>query len=575
MNTDLAAKFLPAADWLINYKGRDLSGDLSAGVITAVLLVPQAMAYSALAGLPPEVGLYASILPPILYALFGSSRVLAVGPVAVASLMVASALGMLQAPGSPEYYASALILALLVGVFLILLGVARMGFVANFISHPVMSGFISAAAIVIAISQLKHLFGLEVPRGLRVDQALGQLLTDLESTNLAALLIGLSSLMLLHAMRRYLESMVKSFGLSGNITSAVGKAGPMFLVIVMTAMAALFKLDETAGLHVVGSIPSGLPPLTLPLLDIEIWRDIAPSAALIAFVSFVESVAIAQFLASKRREKLDVNQELVGLGLANVGAAFTGGSPVCGGFSRSVVNFSAGANTQLAALFTAALIALSVLFFTPLFYYLPQAVLAAIIIVAVLGLVDFSALQSNWHYSKSDALSWLATFAMVFAGGVEAGILTGIALSILLLVWRSSRPHIAIVGRVGDSEHFRNVERHHVQTCPHVLALRLDESLFFANAKFLENYLLAEVAERPAVTDIVLICSAVNTIDGSALESLDHLIDDLRSVGVTFHLAELKGPVMDRLEKTNFMRHLQPGKVFLSTHQAFADLKCA
>lgn len=575
MATQGIEKIIPAVGWLKSYSSNDLPGDLTAGIITAILLVPQAMAYSILAGLPPEVGLYASILPPILYAFFGSSRTLAVGPVAVASLMVAAALGTIAIPGSADYIYAALVLSALIGLFLLIMGIAKLGFLANFLSHPVMSGFTSAAAIVIAFSQLKHLLGIEIPRGSRIDQSLIYIFNHVSDINSLTVIISGVSLILLYSLRQYLSPLLIRFGFSERIAKTLVKAGPMFVVLLMTFLSARMLWNETNGLVVVGSIPAGLPPLTVPSFDFALWRELAVSAALIALVSFVESVAIARVLASKRRQKIDVNQELVGLGVANIGAAFTGGSPVCGGFSRSVVNFDAGANTQLAAIITAALIALSVLFFTPLFYYLPQAVLAAIIIIAVLGLVDLKALKVNWTYSKSDAAAWLVTFAVVMAEGIELGIIAGIMVSLILFLWRSSKPHIAIVGRVGNSEHFRNIKRHTVRTCAHVLAMRVDESLFFANTRYFENYVLSAIVDQPDVKHVVFICSAINAIDGSALESLETLISDLKNAGVTFHLAEVKGPVMDRLERTHFLEHLKPGKVYLSTHDAFKDLDCA
>jgi SulP family sulfate permease len=546
---------------------------LTAGIITAILLIPQAMAYSILAGLPPEVGLYASIAPPILYAFFGSSRALAVGPVAVASLMVASTLSQHAAVGTGEYYAAALILAFLIGSFLILMGVARLGFMANFLSHPVMSGFTSAAAIVIAFSQLANLFGLQIPRGLRIDEITIFVINHLGDINLATIIISTSSIVMLIFMQRFLGKGLNRLCLPSGLAQGLSKAAPLFLVILMTSTTAILSLDTSAGLAVVGTIPAGLPSLSLPYFGLTTLYDFALPAALIALVSFVESVAIARVLASKRRQKIDVNQELIGLGVANVGAAFSGGSPVCGGFSRSAVNFSAGANTQLAAILTALLIGLSVLFFTPLFYFLPQAVLAAIIVVAVLGLIDFGAISTAWNYNKGDAVSMMVAFIVVLIQGIEAGIVSGVIISIALHLWRNSRPHIAIVGRIGDTEHFRNVERHQVKTCAGVLALRIDESLFFANAQYLENFILSVIAEKQNVKDIVLICSAVNAIDTSALESLENLAADLGNAGVILNLAEVKGPVMDRLSRTNLFDHL--GNIYLSTHDAFTDLKCA
>ncbi|HEX6142282.1 MAG TPA: solute carrier family 26 protein [Geminicoccaceae bacterium] len=566
------ARAVPALAWLGAYRRGDLSGDLVAGTITAILLVPQAMAYSLLAGLPPEVGLYASIAPPILYALFGSSRTMAVGPVAVASLMVANALAAIAPAGSAEYYAGALVLAALVGLILTAMGLARVGFVANFLSHPVMSGFTSAAAIVIALSQLKHLLGLEIPSALRTDQILTFALEHAASINLAALAIGGTSLVALILIRSRFATFLSWLGLSEGVVGPLSKTGPLMVVVLGTAAAAAFGLARSAGLSVVGGIPSGLPPLTVPVLDLPMWRELASSALLIALVSFIESIAIAKVLASKRRQKIDPDQELIGLGIANLGAGFTGGSPVCGGFSRSVVNFTAGANTQLAAIVTASLIALTVLFFTPLFYHLPQAVLAAIIVLSVLGLFDLHTLRQTWRYDKADAFAWLATFAVVLVEGIEAGLIAGVAVSIVLYLWRTSRPHMAVVGRVGSSEHFRNVLRHPVRIWPNLLLIRVDESLYFANTRYLEDHLLAAVAEQERVEHVVLICSAVNFIDASALESLENLIAELRSAGVTLHLAEVKGPVTDRLARSDFFATLAPGRIFLSTHDAVGAL---
>ena len=306
----LIKQYIPAIDWLGSYNRDDLLGDLTAGIITAILLVPQAMAYSILAGLPPEVGLYASILPPILYALFGSSRALAVGPVAIASLMVASALSQHATVGTGDYYAAALILAFLIGGFLFLMGIARLGFMANFLSHPVMSGFTSAAAIVIAFSQLRHLLGLQLPRGLRIDEISIFVFNHLSDINISALIISTTSIVMLVLMRRYLGGILNRLHMPKELAQGLSKAGPLLLVVAMTSVTAIMSLDTVSGLKVIGAIPAGLPSLTLPQFDLTIWRDLAPSAALIALVSFVESIAIARVLGSKRRQKVDVDQAM-------------------------------------------------------------------------------------------------------------------------------------------------------------------------------------------------------------------------------------------------------------------------
>jgi SulP family sulfate permease len=334
-------------------------------------------------------------------------------------------------------------------------------------------------------------------------------------------------------------------------------------------------LNGQAGIKIVGEVPAGLPSLTLPILDLNLWQLLLPTAVAISFVGYMESISVGKSLASKRRQKVDANQELVALGAANLGATLTGGYPVTGGFSRSVVNFSAGANTGLASIITAGLIALTVIFLTPLFYYLPQAVLAAIIIVAVFGLIDVATFKHVSRYNKADAASLLITFFAVLIIGVEAGIVVGVIATILLFLWRTNRPHVAIVGRVGESETYRNVRRHQVKTCPHVIAMRIDESLYFANTKFLEDKVLCSITDRPEVKHLVLIGIAVNFIDASALETLESLIDELRDAGVQLNLAEIKGPVMDRLKAIGFVDKIGAEHIFLSTHEAMQALDCA
>jgi SulP family sulfate permease len=566
-------QLVPAFGWLRAYRRDDLSGDLIAGGITAMLLIPQAMAYSLLAGLPPQVGLYASILPPILYALFGSSRVLAVGPVAVASIMVATVLASVAVPGSSAYYGAALVLALLIGLMLFLMGVFRLGFIANFLGHPVMSGFTSGAAILIAFSQFKHLLGLPMPSDLSIFEKIGYIFEHSTDISQASVVFSAVSLMVFFALRSFLPQLLARFGVSENVVSMASKSSPLILVALATTAVALMQLDQNFGINIVGAIPAGLPGWTLPEFDKELWVELIPAAMLIALVSFVESVSIAKVLASRRRQAINVNQELVGLGIANIGSAFTGGSPVCGGFSRSAVNFSAGANTQMAGIITAGIIALAVGWFTPLFYYLPQAVLAVIIIVSILGLVNLRLISTMWRYNQADGLSLVTTMITTLVLGVELGIIAGVVLSLVLYLWRTSRPHIAVVGRVGNTEHFRNVERHSVHTTEKVMAVRVDESLYFANAGSLENYLLSAVAKRPEIEHLLLIFSAVNFIDSSALETLERLIEELSDSGVQLHLSEIKGPVEDKLRTTDFLERLQPGSIYLSTHEAMVALE--
>jgi SulP family sulfate permease len=553
--------------WLRTYQPTWLAGDLTAGLIVTVMLIPQSLAYAMLAGLPPEVGLYASILPIVAYALLGSSMTLAVGPVAVASLMTASALQPLAAAGSPDYVALAVQLSLISGVMLLVFGALRLGFLAYFLSHPVISGFITGSAVLIAVGQLKYILGVKVA-GWDVLETLAGLVKALPQNQPATLVIGVSSLLFLLLARRYLAQGLIRVGCSAKAADLMTKLAPMVAVIASTALVAGFKLNETAGVSVVGHVPQGLPQLALSLPNMTTLGQLWLPALLITLIGFVESVSVAQSLALKRQQRIEPNRELLGLGAANVASALSGGYPVTGGFSRSVVNFAAGANTPLAGVISAALMALVIAALTGLFHYLPHAVLAATIIVAVTSLIDLKTLKEAWHYDRSDALSLLATALGVVTLGVEAGILTGVVLSLGVLVWRSSHPHMAVVGRVPGSEHFRNIKRHAVETVPGLLALRVDESLFFANATILEDYIEKLLADDPSLRYVLLICSAVNQVDTTALGVLTQLERSLSARGMTFALAEVKGPVMDRLRTTELGQRLT-GKVFMSVHEAF------
>ena len=561
---------LPA--WLRQYHRADLPGDITAGIVVAIMLVPQGMAYALLAGLPPQLGLYASTLPPLLYAVLGSSNFLAVGPVAIASLMTATTLAPYA--GGESQLAAAMTLALLVGLLMLLTSVLRLGSLVNYLGHPVISGFTSGAAVVIAVSQLAHLTGLHLPAGLDLFGKLRFILGHLGLVNGMTTTVGVGAIILLILLRRPLAGLLGHLHAPSALIETLTRTGALLVVVIGTLFVALLDPHLETGIQVIGDIPSSLPAPKLPHLDAALWQELLPDALMIAVIGFLESIAIAKALASKRRQKIAPNRELLALGVANLGAGLVGAYPVAGGFGRSSVNFHAGANTQLAAIITAILILLCILLFSPLFYYLPKAVLAAIVMMAVARLLDLDSLVRAWRYNRADALALLVTFAGVLVLGVEAGLLAGAMTAIALYLWRTSRPHIAIVGRVGKSEHFRNILRHDVHTCPHILALRVDESLYFANAEFLQQRILEAVADHPQVEHVVLIASAVNFIDYSALESLQGLVHQLRDAGVRFHLAEVKGPVMDMLQRSGLLQELGAGRVFLSTHQALDELGC-
>ena len=560
---------LPVFQWGRAYKRETLLSDGVAALIVTIMLIPQSLAYAMLAGLPPEVGLYASVAPLLLYAVFGTSRVLAVGPVAVVSLMTAAAIGRHAVAGTPGYWAGAITLDFLSGLLLLAMGLLRLGFLANFLSHPVISGFISASGILIAASQLKTLMGVKAEGHNFVDLSLS-LLSQLAQVHLLTLAIGAATVAFLFWVRSGLKPLLRRLGMTPRAADVLAKTGPVAAIAVTTLLT--WGLDwQARGVKIVGAVPQGLPPFTLPLWDLGLWQQLLVPALLISVVGFVESVSVGQTLAAKRRQRIEPDQELVALGSSNLSAAFTGGFPVTGGFARSVVNFDAGAQTPAAGVFTVAGITLASLFLTPALYYLPQATLAATIVVAVLSLVDFSILRKTWDYARADFAAVLATLVATLTVGVETGLVVGVGVSLALYLFRTSRPHMAEVGLVAGTEHFRNVQRHTVVVSPRVLSLRVDESLYFANSRALEDRINNAVANRPGLEHVVLQCSAINDIDASALESLEAIDLRLRDAGVRLHLSEVKGPVMDRLKNTEFLHGLS-GQVFLTHYQAIHQL---
>ena len=565
----MLSRYLPILEWGRTYNRNILTDDLMAAVIVTIMLIPQSLAYALLAGLPPVVGLYASILPLVLYAIFGTSRTLAVGPVAVVSLMTASAAGAVAAQGTAQYLEAAITLAMLSGVMLAILGFLRAGFLANLLSHPVISGFITASGILIATSQLKHILGIQAG-GDNWPEMLGSLAASIGETNVWTLAVGIPATLFLFWVRKGAKPALERIGLPSRAADMTAKAGPVVAVALTILAVIAFDLGDR-GVNLVGAIPQGLPPFALPSTDLSLIEKLWVPALLISIIGFVESVSVAQTLAAKRRQRIAPDQELIGLGAANIASAFSGGYPVTGGFARSAVNFDAGAQTPAAGAYTAVGIALATLFLTPLLFSLPIATLAATIIVAVLSLVDLKTPGRLWNYSKADFAAHIATIAITLLAGVEMGVIAGVGVGLLLYLWRASRPHAAIVGRVPETEHFRNVDRHAVFTVPHILSIRIDEALTYLNARWLEEYVLEEVADRPAVRHVILMCSAVNEIDASGLESLEAINHRLGDGKIGLHLSEVKGPVMDRLKRSHFIEELN-GEVFLSQSKAFDKL---
>lgn len=563
-------RYFPIFVWAPNYTNSKFVDDTIAALIVAIMLIPQALAYALLAGLPAETGLYASMVGLTVYALFGTSNTLSVAPVAVISLMTAAALAKLSLATPEETLAAALALTFLSGLFLLLLGLLRLGFMANFLSHPVISAFVTASALIIGLSQMQHVFGVSAS-GQNFLGILGSLLGQLGSINFITFSMGAGSIAFIIFSKPVIKNLFLKIGVDAHIATTLSRSGPLLVALITGLLAYIFRLDQQ-GVQLLGEVPRGLPNFGLPGFSIDLLNSLIGSALLISIIGFVESISVAQTLAARRRERVDLNQELVGLGASNLATSLGGGFPVSGGFSRSVVNFEAGAATPAAGLFTAILIAVVALFFTPALFWLPRVSLAAIIIVAVSGLIDFSVLKKAWVYSKADFAAVFITLVLTLLIGVEVGIGSGVLASVLIHLYKTSQPHVAVIGRVLGTEHFRSVDRHTVETFENQLSIRIDESLYFANTRYLEELIFKLISDKPKLEHVILMCTAVNKIDMSALETLEKINETLKELEVKLHLSEVKDPIMGKLAKTNFFKELT-GNNYLSQNQAVEDLR--
>ena len=570
MKTDASASWLPALSWARGYGLNDLRRDAIAAIVVAVMLIPQALGLALVAGVPAQAGLYAAMSGLTIYALFGSSRTLSVGPVAILSLMTAAALSRLSLETPAEYAAAALTLSFMTGAILLLAGLLRLGFVANFIPRPVLVSFVTASAMLIALSQMQLLFAVPVSGSNALD-LFSSLIANLPGAHLPTLALGLSAIVFLAVCRSRLARPLTRLGLHRVAAQSLSRTGPIVLAAVAIWLSWQFDLEQ-AGVEVLGAVPSGLPSLTLPDFSPALLGSLFLSALPLAIVCYVESISIAQALAVRRRQTIEPNQELTGLGAANLVTSFSGGMPVAGGFSRSLVNFEAGAATPAAGFYAALIIALVMLFLTPVLYWLPKVCLAAVILVAVYALLDFSVLTKSWRHSRSDFCAVAITLAVTLSVGAEAGIGAGVLTAALMHLYKTSRPHVAVVGRVPGTEHFRNIKHYQVETSDNILSVRIDEALYFPNTRFLESLLFRLVAERPGLKHVVLMCPAVNDIDLSALETLENINDVLADSGISLHLSEVKAPIMKILEGTRFFTRLS-GRTYLSQNQAFDDLR--
>jgi sulfate permease, SulP family len=552
-------QFIPSLKWLRSYQKTDLKGDISAGLTVGVMLIPQGMAYSMLAGMPPIYGLYASTLPLIIYALLGTSRQLAVGPVAMVALLTAAGVGTIATAGSPEFIALAIGLALMVGVMQLLLGIFRLGYLVNFLSHPVISGFTSAAALIIGLSQLKHLLGIKLASSSNIYEIIKESFEKASLTHLPTLAIGIGGIIVILLLKKYLKAI----------------PGQLVAVILGIGVVTALGLNEQ-GVKIVGDIPSGLPIFSFSMLELSQLKQLLPVAMAIALVSFMESIAVAKAIQAKHRDyKIDSNQELIALGSANIFGSFFQSFPVTGGFSRTAVNDQAGANTGLASIISAVLIILTLLFLTPLFYNLPQAILASVIMVAVFGLIDFHEPKHLWHSNRTDFAMLVVTFIATLVLGIEQGIATGVILSLIMVIFRSSRPHMAVLGRLPGTHIFRNIDRFdHLETREDVLIIRFDADLYFANINYFQEEIEKMIQERGTDQLKVLLidCESINYVDSSAIHALDLLVKDYQERGISLYLSAIKGPVRDALYKSGIIKIIGEDKFFINKQEALEHL---
>ncbi len=548
-------KFLPILNWLPNYRKEYLSGDLSAGLTVGVMLIPPGMAYAMIAGLPPVYGLYAAIFPQLIYAIFGTSRQLAVGPVAMDSLLVAAGISVIATAGSENYIALAILLALMMGVIQLALGFFRMGFLVNFLSKPVINGFTSAAALIIGLNQLKHLIGVDLERNNNIFIILYQAIEQFASIHWLTVAIGVVAIIILKNVKK------------------IHKAIPGALVAVILGVVVVKYLSlYTIGVKIVGEVPKGLPPFALPMLNTPHFNELIPIAFTLALIAFMEAISVAKAIQVNHKDeyKLDSNQELIGLGMGNIVGSFFSAFPTTGGFSRSAVNEQLGGRTNLASIISASLVILTLLFLTPLFYFLPNSILAAIIMVAVFGLIDTKFPALLWKTKKEDFLMLVISFGVTLGLGIKEGIGASVAMSLLAIIYRSTKPHFAILGKMPSSKEFRNIKRFdNLKVYYNILVFRYDADLYFANTShFIESITKEIDAKGDQLELVVLHGGSISHIDSTAYQALQELIESLNKQGVELYFSYIKGPTRDFLNRMELSQVVGEAYCYLDVSEA-------
>jgi SulP family sulfate permease len=556
--SDLKERFTPYLEWIGDLKNPAiLKADLLAGLTVALVLIPQSMAYADLAGLPAYAGLYASFLPAIVAAIFGSSRQLATGPVAVVSLMTASTLGSLGITDTTTFVMYAGMLALMVGLFQLSLGLLRLGILVDFLSHPVVVGFTNAAAIIIASSQVSKLFGVSVEKGEHHYETMWNLILSLGETHMPTLIMAAFALFLLIFIKRLNPKL----------------PGVLIAVVITTLLSWALNFEDMGG-AVVGVVPEGLPAFTIPTIDFVHFKDLLLAAVIIALLGFVEAISVAKAIASETRQRLSANQELVGQGLANVSSGFFGGYPISGSFSRSAVNFSSGGKTGFSSIVTGLLVAITLLFLTPLLHHLPQPTLAAVIVMAVVNLVKFEPIKHAWKVEPHDGIVAIVVFVVTlfFAPHLEMGIMVGVLLSLVLFLYRTMSPKFVEVARHEDGT-LRNAEVFNLKTSDNLSIYRFDGDLYFANAGYLEGKVLNSIAAKPNTKVIILDLESVDQIDATGEETLSRILERLSAADIEFYVARGRQPVLAAFKRSGLYERIGADHFFRERTSAAKQAK--